>query len=36
MHMKHYQEVFNSADMDLDNMMEYQEFKKLYYYFEIS
>ncbi|CAD8096851.1 unnamed protein product [Paramecium primaurelia] len=34
MHMTHYQEVFNSADMDLDNMMEYQEFKKLYYYFE--
>ncbi|CAD8084958.1 unnamed protein product [Paramecium primaurelia] len=36
MHMKHYQEVFNSADMDLDNMMEYQEFKKLYYYFEAN
>ncbi|CAK57850.1 unnamed protein product (macronuclear) [Paramecium tetraurelia] len=36
MHMKHYQEVFNSADMDLDNMMEYQEFKKLYYYFEVN
>ncbi|CAD8126930.1 unnamed protein product [Paramecium sonneborni] len=32
----HFEEVFYSADMDMDGMIEFQEFQKLYLHFEIN
>ncbi|KAM3133197.1 hypothetical protein pb186bvf_014773 [Paramecium bursaria] len=33
-HHEHFEEIFYSADMDQDGMIEYQEFQKLYYHLE--
>ncbi|CAD8125521.1 unnamed protein product [Paramecium sonneborni] len=35
-HQAHFEEVFYSADMDMDGMIEFQEFQKLYLHFEIN
>ncbi|CAD8043354.1 unnamed protein product [Paramecium primaurelia] len=36
MHQAHFEEVFYSADMDMDGMIEFQEFQKLFLHFEIN